>query len=191
MTPAQEKEREKALVLNQEREAAEQEIALVPLESADAKEKAAVALRAAGATFETICEMLDLPFNRVRTLMRSSETKRIMQVVREAAKLEAVTQGLVLQRRYLDTLARTPVDRDHAHVHAQITKAFATIYDKAALAAGEATERTETKSITITLDAKRELLEQLLESRRMRDDREAVAAEFTTVEPGGDQRRAS
>ena len=182
MTPAQAKEREKALQVNQERAVAEQELALIPLESDDSKEKAAVALRAAGATYDTICEMLDLPKNRVQSLMRSDETKRIMQVVREAAKLEAVTQGLVLQRRYLDTLSRTPIDRDHAHVHAQITKAFATIFDKAALAAGEATERSESKTITITLDAKRELLEQLLESRRMRDDREAVAAEFT-VQP--------
>ena len=179
MTPAQAKEREKALQVNQEREAAEAELSEVEIVD---KEKAAVALRAAGATFDTICDMLDLPHNRVRNLMRSDETKRIMQVVREAAKLEAVTQGLVLQRRYLDTLSRTPIDRDHAHVHAQITKAFATIFDKAALASGEATERTETKSITITLDAKRELLEQLLESRRMRDDRESIAADFTVRE---------
>jgi hypothetical protein len=180
MTPAQVKEREKALAVNAEREAAEVELSEVEID----KEKAAVALRAAGATFDTICDMLDLPHNRVRNLMRSDETKRIMQVVREAAKLEAVTQGLVLQRRYLDTLSRTPIDRDHAHVHAQITKAFATIFDKAALASGEATERTETKSITITLDAKRELLEQLLESRRMQGDREAIAAEFTTESRG-------
>lgn len=181
MTPAQVKEREKALQVNQEREVAEQELALIPLESDDAKEKAAIALRAAGATYATICEALELSPNRVRSLMRADESKRIIQVVREASKLELVTQELLLQRKYLDTLVRTPVDRDHAHVHAQITKALATIYDKAALAAGEATERSETKNITITLDAKRELLEQLLESRRMRDDREAVAAEFTVA----------
>jgi hypothetical protein len=180
MTKLQIEEREKALAINAEREAVEVELSEVEID----KEKAAIALRAAGATYDTICEALDLPKNRVRNLMQSEESKRIMQVVREAAKLEAVTQGLVLQRKYLDTLARTPVDRDHAHVHAQITKAFATIFDKAALAAGEATERSETKSITITLDAKRELLEQLLESRRMQGDREAIAAEFTTESRG-------
>src|SRR5574337_309103 len=144
MTENQVKERERALAVNREREAAEAELSdRVPLD----KETTAIALRAAGATLKTICEALDLPYSKVSSLMRRDETQRIMQVVREAAKIEMVTQSLVLQRKYLDTLARTPIDRDHANVHAQITKAAATLFDKAALAAGEATERSESREI--------------------------------------------
>lgn len=185
MTPAQTEAHELALVRSKEME--EDRLSALAYElSEQEKDAAAIALRAAGATYATITNSLGLSETHIRNLMKRDETRKIMQVVREAAKLEAVVQGFVLQRKYLDALESMPVDARHAGAHASIVKAFATLFDKAALAAGEATDRVETRSIAITLDAKKELLDALLGSQEMRLDREAVAAKFEVVASGRD-----
>lgn len=185
LTPAQTEAHELALVRSSEMEADRLAALAVEL-SEDEKDAAAIALRAAGATYTTITNSLGLTPNHIKNLMKRDETRKIMQIVRDAAKMEAVVQGFVLQRKYLDALEAMPVDARHAGAHASIVKAFSTLFDKAALAAGEATDRTETRTIAITLDAKKELLDALLEAQETRLDREAIAAKFEVVASGRD-----
>jgi len=182
MTPKQLEVREKALVRSREME--EEKAALAPIVPSELpkeeRDKAAVALRAAGATFDQIAEALDISKSTVSAILNKEENKRIVQLVRETSKMEAITGGLVVQRRYMDAMAALPIDAKHAGAHAQLAKAFATIFDKAALAAGEATERTESRTIAITLDERRILWERLKEAQELRNERE-IEAEYRIV----------
>ena len=177
-TPRQKEEKEKFLASYKEKEAELAALAVIPSElPKEERDKAAVALRSAGATFQQIAEALDLSMSTVNNILNKVENKRIVQLVRETSKLEAITGGLVVQRRYMDAMASLPVDAKHAGAHAQLAKAFATIIDKAALAAGEATERTESRTIANTLDERRVLWEKLRDSEELRNERE-IEAEF-------------
>jgi len=181
MTPRQIEEREKALVRSREMEEEKAALAIIPSElPKEERDKAAIALRAAGATYGQIATALDLNPGTIRNILNKEENKRVVQLVRETSKMEAITGGLFVQRRYLDALAALPVDAKHAGAHAQLAKAFATIFDKAALAAGEATERTESRTIAITLDERRVLWEKLKESQGLRNARE-IEAEYRVV----------
>lgn len=185
MTKNQIEAREKALARNREMEEEKAALAVIPSDlpvvlPKEERDKAAIALRAAGATYNQIAEALDLNPQTVGKILNKEENKRIVQLVRETSKLEAITGGLVVQRRYMDAMAALPVDAKHAGAHAQLAKAFATILDKAALAAGEATERTESRTIAITLDERRILWERLKESQDLNRERE-IEAEYKVV----------
>jgi len=185
MTPSQTEAHELALVRSQEMEADRLAALAVEL-SEDEKDSAAIALRAGGASYKTITEALGLAPYHLKNLMKRDETRKIMQIVRDAAKIEAVVQGFKLQRKYLDALEEMPVTTRTAGAHGSIVKAYSTLFDKGALAAGEATGITETRTIALTIDARKELLDALLGSQEMRLDREAVAAKFEVVASGRD-----
>ena len=152
-----------------------------PLDPTDKQQRdtAIVALRVAGLSLSDIAHELGISPGTAGSILKQDENRAVMHLVRNAAKLEAVVQGLRIQRRYLDKLETLPIDRAHAGVHSQIATAYGKIYDKAALAAGEATERTETKTIALTLDMKKEMFEALRDAQEIRFAREAIAAERT------------
>lgn len=160
---------------NAKDEAAKQLTASPEQLSKEERDTVVLALRSAGATLETIASALGISSHTVGSILKRDDNQKIMAFVREIAKVEAVTNGLLLQRRYMDALRYLPLDRDHAAAHAQFAKAFATIFDKAALAAGEATDRTESRTIAINLKDREEALEVLRAAQEMRRDREAIA----------------
>lgn len=143
------------------------------------KDIAVIALRAGGATYDQIMEHLGISRSKVSSLLKRQENLELMRMIRDVQKVEAVANGLALQRRYLDTLRTMPLDKDHAAAHRNIVAAFATLYDKAAHAAGEATERVESRSIAINIDMKQAMLEQLRESQERVRERELYA---TTID---------
>lgn len=147
----------------------------------EGRQKVAVVLRAAGLGLDAICQALDIPRNQVNALLRKEENQKIIGLVREVQKQELVVNGLQLQRKYLETLLNLPASPGTAAAHASLVKALATLYDKTALAAGEATERVESRTISITLDEKRVMWEQLKEAQEMRFAREQLAL------PAGDR----
>jgi len=145
------------------------------LQNKEDMEVAVLALRAAGATVDKVADALGISPSTAQKILRREDSQKVMALVREVSKVEAVTNGLLLQRRYMDALRRLPLDRDHANAHRQLAAAFATIFDKAALAAGEATERTESKVLAITLDERRLLRDQLRDSQELRIARESIS----------------
>lgn len=141
------------------------------------KQKVAVVLRAAGLPLARICEALDIPQSEVTAILRKDESQKILTFVRSVQKQELVVNGLVLQRKYLESLLSMPASPSTAAAHGQLVKALATLYDKSALAAGEATDRIETRNININLDEKRAMWEQLRQSQEMRLERDTIAIE--------------
>ncbi len=165
------------------------ELASIPeVDTTDKQQRdtAVVALRVAGLSLVAIADELGISPGTVGSILKQDENRAIMRMVRDTAKLEAVVQGLRIQRRYLDKLETMPIDRANAGVHGQIANAFGKIFDKAALAAGEATERTETKTIALNIDMKREMLEALRESQEIRFERERIAESAVGAATRGD-----
>lgn len=152
-----------------------------PLDPGDKQQRdtAIVALRVAGLSLSDIAHELGISPGTAGAVLKHDENRAVMRLVRDAAKVEAVVQGFRIQRRYLDKLETLPIDRAHAGVHSQIANAYGKIFDKAALAAGEATERTESKTIALNIDMKKEMFEALRDAQEMRFAREAIAAERT------------
>jgi DNA-binding CsgD family transcriptional regulator len=145
----------------------------------DERDKAIVAMTAAGAGPSMISEALDIARKTVYNVLRKDENKKVVQIIRDAAKTHAVAGSFKLQKKYLEALDTLPVTKDTAATHQRIAAAFAILDKAAALAAGEATERTESKVISINLTEKREMVEQLRAARELRSEREGPIIDIT------------
>jgi lambda repressor-like predicted transcriptional regulator len=141
-----------------------------------AQTQCAALLKATGLSLREISEALGINVNAVSRALRAPEAQDIVAAIREVAKQEIVANALQMQRNILEGALTMPVDRDHAGAHSQLATALKTHYMTAAHAAGEATERTEAKVLSLTLDERKDALKKLHESRGRKASREKEAA---------------
>ncbi len=148
-----------------------------------AQTQCAALLQATGLTVREIGEALGINFTAVAKTLKTPEAQEIVAAIREVAKQEIVANALLMQRKILAGAAEMPVDRDHAGAHSQLATALKTHYMTAAHAAGEATERTEAKVLSLTLDERKAALQKLHESRGRKALREKEAAAKAALVP--------
>ena len=83
--------------------------------------------------------------------------------------------SFVIGDALMEGALETPADKAHAATQKQLAEAAKTWYMTGAHAAGEATERTESKVLALTLDERKQALQALHESRGRKAAREREA----------------
>ena len=141
------------------------------------KATVAVALRLLGLEYREIATVMALSLSAVEEIMAHADVRGAVKEFRRVAKWEFVERALASQRKFFQAIEDMPGDKEHAGAHARYATALGVIAEKGALMAGEATARTESRSvhIALTLEEKEALVRDLEATRTLERERTALA----------------